>query len=141
MSAKARAFRRRAVLEAINSSSEGGYGLALAFAMSGLRRPLPRNPDAMSLGREGTPHDACAPAVGVVEGLRHLLAVPSPQLREILRAADLQHALGGERAIVRPFAVVVQVELTERKEAPRENERQGHRSQFHERLLLHRGEQ
>src|SRR5262249_5511122 len=75
----------------------------------------------MPLGRESTDDDAGAPAVGVVEGLRHLLTVPAPQLRDVLRAADLQHALGAWRAVVRPFAVIIQVKLAQRRRRARIN--------------------
>jgi hypothetical protein len=41
-----------AVFDAINSSSDGEYGLAFAFAMSCVRRAMSSDPDAMFVARE-----------------------------------------------------------------------------------------
>src|SRR5947209_7551408 len=107
--------------------------------MSFLHRAMSGDPDAMSLGGKGAHRDARAPAVGIRERLCHLLAVTAPEFRDVLRAADLQYALGAWRAVVCPLAVIVQVELTQHERAPCQDECQRDRRHFHQGLLLHCG--
>src|SRR5262245_52156768 len=100
---------------------------------------MSRDAHAVSCGREGTYDNAGVPTVRIVEGLRHLLAVATPKLRNNLRPADLQNTLGAERPIVGPLTVISDVKLTQLDQASRQDEGQRDRSHFDQRLSLRRG--
>src|SRR5437870_1076824 len=102
---------RMAVFDAINSSSDAGYGLGLALGISCLHGVMSRDADPMSLGRESAHNDAGAPPIGIPERLQHFRAVAAPQFRNVLCAADLEHAFGAERPVVRSLTVIIEVQL------------------------------